>query len=105
MKIYCLVSIYIQNTNIPYVRRTQNSNPSKKLYLDARIGQAKISFDSGYRKKCKQVRKINSHVQLFRTFSSIGFHGSVPSFIQRGRKVADVPILYKHWFHSDRFSL
>ena len=45
MRIYYLGSIYLQNTDISCVRSTQNSNLPKKPYPDARIGQAKISFD------------------------------------------------------------
>ena len=51
-----------------------------------------------------RTEKSTIYIQLFRTFNSTGFQGSMLSFIRGRRVVADVPIC-EQWFRSDCFSL
>ena len=89
---YYLVSIYLEYIDGFCVRAIRNSNLPKRLYPDVRNGKANTRPDSCYRNEYNQDRKINRHVELSRTFNSIEFHALMPSFIQRRREVAVVPI-------------
>ena len=73
VKIYYLVSICLENTDVSRVRPTLNSNLPKRPNPDVSIGKANITPDLCSRNECNQDRKINSHVDLFRTFDSTEF--------------------------------
>ena len=61
--------------DISCVRPTRNSNLPKRLYSDVSNGKANKSPDSCQPNEWKQYRKINRHVELFRTLNFIGFYG------------------------------
>ena len=46
VKIYYLVSVYLENTDVSRVGLSQNSNLTKRPYLDVSNGNANISSDS-----------------------------------------------------------
>ena len=93
IKLYHLVSVYLENTDVPCFHQTQNSYLLKRKYPDVSNGKAITNCDSRLRNKCNLDREINSHVQLFRTFTSVELHGLMSFFIQRRREVDDVLIL------------
>ena len=68
----------------------------QRTYPNVSIRKAKISSDSCRSNEYNQYKKINSHVQLFRTFNSIWFHVSVTvmSLIQQRREVHNMPIFW-----------
>ena len=88
IRTFCLVNVYLQNTDVFCVHPKRNNNLLKRP-----TQKAKTSSDSCPRNECNQNRESNSHVQLFPTLNFIGFHGSMMSFIQGRREMADVPVV------------